>query len=332
MEMMLPIAWAAIIGFCIVMYVILDGFTLGTAILLPWLDAKERDLAVSVILPTWDGNQTWLVLGGASLYGAFPAAFSALLPVLYIPILVLVMALLFRGVVFEFRLKDKDHVKYWDRVFTFASLLVTFVQGTVLANFVEGFEYAEKPFLMSDANLINPFSIFVSICLVFGYCLLGAARLIYKTEGQLQDKAYRYALINGVLVMAAIGIVSLWTPAINPAIFERWFGHGNWVLIAVLPYMSLITFVVFLYAIRKREEHLPFFASVAFFIYSYIGFLISLYPYIVPYKMTVWEAAAPSGSLYFMLVGAVIMLPILLVYTGYSYQVFKGKVKNVFHY
>lgn len=329
---LLPLAWAFIIAFCIVLYVILDGFTLGTAILLPFLNADERDLAVSVILPTWDGNQTWLVLGGASLYGAFPMAFSLLLPALYLPIFVMLIALLFRGVVFEFRLKDKDHVKYWDRIFTVASLMVTFIQGTVLANFVEGFELSLTPFLISDNNLISLFSIFVSISLVCGYCLLGSTRLIYKTEGALQDKMFKFAKISAFLVIGAIGIVSLWTPFINPMIFTRWFGHENWLLLMVLPYVATITFFVLIYALAKREEHLPFLSSVALFIYSYIGFLICLYPYIVPFKVTFIEAAAPSGSLHFMLIGAVIMLPILILYTGYSYQVFRGKVKNVFHY
>lgn len=332
MDFILPIAWAAIIGFAIVLYVILDGFTLGTAMLLPLLTKEERDLAVSVILPTWDGNQTWLVFGGASLYGAFPAAFSALLPVMYIPVLVLVIALLFRGVVFEFRLKDPAHVKYWDRIFTIASLFVTFTQGTVLANFVAGFEYGTKPFLVSNVSLITPFSIFVSLSLMGGFCLLGSTRLIYKTQGALQNKMYNVAMVAGIFIMFALGIVSLWTPFINPIIFNRWFAHGYWVLIAILPYLAGITFLVLLYSLKKREEHLPFLCSIALFVLSYTGFLISLYPYIVPYKLTIWEAAGPSSSLYFMLVGAIIMLPILVVYTGYSYQIFKGKVKNVFKY
>jgi cytochrome bd ubiquinol oxidase subunit II len=327
-----PLAWAIIIGFAIAIYVILDGFTLGTAMLLPFLNEEERDLAMSVILPTWDGNQTWLVLGAACLYGAFPAAFSVLLPLMYLPLLIMVIALLFRGVVFEFRLKDREHIRYWDRIFTGASIAVTFVQGVVLATFVAGFDYATVPYLVSNNNPITLFSVFVSIALMIGYSLLGSTRLIYKTEGALQMKMFKHAKITGFLVMMAIAVVSLWTPYINPTIFSRWFAHHNWLLIGILPYLCGLAFLVFLYALRRRDEHLPFYTAISLFMFSYAGFLICLYPYIVPYKITLWEAAAPSGSLYFMMIGAVIMLPILLLYTAYSYRVFNGKVKNVFHY
>jgi cytochrome d ubiquinol oxidase subunit II len=327
-----PLAWAAIIAFAIVMYVVLDGVTLGTAMLLPFLNEEERDLAVSVILPTWDGNQTWLVLGAACLYGAFPVAFSAILPVFYIPLLVMVVALLFRGVVFEFRLKDRNHIKYWDIIFTVSSIVVTVIQGVVLASFVQGLDYGSVPYLVSKTNLLTWFALFVSFCLIIGYCLLGATRLIYKTEGSLQAKMYKIAPIAGLLVMFGIGIVSLWTPFANPAIYTRWFANQNWLLLGILPYLAGISFLLFLYAIKQRDESLPYLCAVSLFIYSYIGFIIGLYPYIVPYKMTIWEAAAPTSSLYFMMVGALIMLPILLIYTAYSYRIFKGKVKNVFHY
>ncbi len=329
---LLPLGWAVIIALSIVIYVILDGFTLGTAMLLPLLDADERDLSMSVILPTWDGNQTWLVLGGACLYGAFPSAFSILLPMLYLPIFVMVIALLFRGVVFEFRLKDREHVKYWDPIFTLSSILVTFVQGTVLANFVSGFDYTTTPYLSSTGNIFTPFSVFVSFSLMFGYCLLGATRLIYKTEGALQEKMFRISRYFGLIIIASIAIVSLWTPFINPAIYTRWFSNTNWLLLMILPYLSGLAFLVFWYAIRHREERLPFLCSVSLFACAYIGFLICLYPYIVPFKITIWEAAAPTASLYFMMFGTVIMLPILMIYTAYSYSVFKGKVKNVFTY
>lgn len=327
-----PLAWAAIIGFSIVAYVILDGFTLGTAMLLPLLNEEERDLAVSVILPTWDGNQTWLVLGGACLYGAFPGAFSVLLPALYLPLMIMVIALLFRGVVLEFRLKDREHVKYWDPIFTIASAVVTCIQGIVFATFVSGFDEGSAAFTIAKDHLITPFALFVSLCLIFGYCLLGATRLIYKTEDKLQEKMYKIAPAAGFLVIIGIGIVSLWTPYINPVIFKRWFEHDYWLMLGILPYLAGLSFLVFLYSIRQRDDHLPFLCAVSLFVCSYIGFLICLYPYIVPYKMTIWEAAAPTNSLYFMMIGAIIMLPVLLLYTAYSYRIFSGKVKNVFHY
>lgn len=328
----LPLAWAGVIAFCIVLYVILDGFTLGTALLMPFMNEQERDLGVSVILPTWDGNQTWLVLGGASLYGGFPLAFSAILPVLYLPILALVTSLLFRGVVFEFRLKSAEHKHHWDVVFVVASLVVTIVQGIILGNFVEGFDIIEQPLIYSANALLTPFSIFTGFALVAGYMLLGSTRLIYKTEGELQQKMFSLAPKLALLVMVAMGIVSAWTPFQNAHVFTRWFSRENWLLLIILPYVSVITFGVFLFAIRRREEHLPFLCSIAIFICAYIGVGISLFPYIIPYRVTIWEAAAPTGSLHFLMVGTIIMLPVLIVYTGYSYQIFKGKVKNVFHY
>lgn len=328
----LPLAWAGIIAFGIVLYVILDGFTLGTGMLLPLFDANERDLAMSVLLPTWDGNQTWLVLGGACLYGAFPMAFSLLMPLLYLPLLVMVVALLLRGVVFEFRLKATTDRPYWDKIFVISSALVTLVQGLILGNFVEGFEISTSPYIISDKAIITPFGLFASLGLVLGYILLGATRLIYKTEGELQAKAKRVAWWSAFAIIFSIVVVSIWTPFVNPHVFDRWFGHKNWLYLSILPYISGLTFLVLIYALKKGEEHIPFYCSVVLFLCPYLGFIISIYPYIVPYRITIFEAAAPDSSLYFLLVGAIIMIPLLLIYTGYAYQIFKGKVKNVFHY
>ena len=332
MDAFLPLAWAVIIGFCIIMYVILDGFTLGTAMLLPFLSSDERDLAVSVILPTWDGNQTWLILGSAALYGAFPAAFSILLPVFYLPLFIMVTGLIFRGVVFEFRLKDRSHVHQWDKVFIIASGIVALTQGLLLGDLVSGVEFTTSPLIQSTTNLATPFSLFTAVSLIFGYLLLGASRLIYKTEGELQKKMYKLAPYLCLAVLLSIGVVSFWTPMISSIVYSRWFSHDNWIVLAILPYLSLITMIIFLFSIKRRDEHLPFLCAVAFFAYAFIGYLISIYPYIVPYSLTIWQTAAPTGSLNFMMIGAVIMLPVLLVYTGYAYHIFRGKVQNVFHY
>lgn len=322
---LLPLAWAFIIAFCIVMYVILDGFTLGTGMLLPFLNAKEKDLAISVLLPTWDGNQTWLVLGGASLYGAFPIAFSILLPKFYLPIFFMVVSLLFRGVIFEFRLKAQERGRrIWDRIFAVSSLLVTVVQGMVLGNFITG--------IKANADIVVPFTIFTGAGLIVGYGLLGATRLILKTTGELQTKMYHSALWLLLAVMAALIVASLWTPLLNPQIFDRWFGKDHWIYLLILPYLSAIALGILLWSLYKRQEGFPFWCTVILFLCAYIGFIISLYPYIIPFQITVWEAAAPSSSLKFLLFGVIIMLPILLVYTGYSYYIFRGKVKDVFEY
>jgi len=322
---LLPLAWALVIAFFIVMYVILDGFTLGTGMLIPFLDAKERDAAMSVLLPTWDGNQTWLVLGGASLYGAFPVAFSILLPHFYLPIYLMVIALLFRGVVFELRLKAEPPArKIWDGIFAGAALIVTLIQGVVLGNFIAG--------IKAHQSIVIPFTIFTAIGLIFGYCLLGSTRLILKTTGTLQKKMNRLAYIALFGVIAGIGIASLWTPWLNPLIFQRWFGEGHWIYLIILPYISAITLVILLWSLYKHEETLPFWCSVVLFLCAYIGFTVSIYPYVVPFQQTIWQAAAPDSSLRFLLFGVIIMLPILLIYTGYSYHIFRGKVKDVFEY
>jgi cytochrome bd ubiquinol oxidase subunit II len=322
---LLPLSWAFVIAFCIVMYVILDGFTLGIGMLIPFMDSTERNLAMSVLLPTWDGNQTWLVLGGASLYGAFPLAFSILLPKFYLPIFFMVIALLFRGVVFEFRLKAAvSGRKRWDRIFALASFIITVVQGTVLGNFITG--------IQAHSNIVAPFTLFSALGLVFGYCLLGSTRLILKTTGKLQKKMNRTALLALLAVIIGMIIATFWTPHLTPQISERWFSESHWIDLMILPYISIITTIALVWSLYKHEEVFPFWCSVLLFLCAYIGFIISIFPYIIPFQQTVWQAAAPDSSLRFLLFGVIVMLPILLIYTGYSYHIFKGKVKDVFEY
>lgn len=332
MSAILPLIWILMIAFFIVMYVILDGFTLGTAMLMPFMKKSERDLAISVILPTWDGNQTWLVLGMASLYGAFPFAFSALLPVLYLPLILMVVALLLRGVVFEFRLKSHQAQARWDTVMIFASFIVVLIQGVVLGNFVEGFIFSVQPHIVSGKALITPFTLFTACSLVFGYMLLGATRLIIKTEANLQAKMYRLAFWLSIIVMLCIVIVSVWTPFLNSRIYARWFENHHWIYLAILPYITAIAFLILIWSLHKKAEIFPYWCSVILFACPYIGFMISLYPYLVPFKITVWQAASPDNTLLFLLIGAVIMIPVLLIYTGYSYHIFRGKVKDVIKY
>lgn len=328
---MLPLIWLAIIGFCIIMYVILDGFTLGTALLFPFLREQERDIAMSMLLPTWDGNQTWLVLGGASLYGAFPLAFSILLPVFYLPLLYLVVALLFRGVAFEFRLKAAPHAKkYWDLLFIAGSLVTTLVQGYVLGNFVQGFVLNNGLFDVRPDNIL--FTIMTALSLVFGYSLLGACRLILKTNGALQAKMYRLAKLLVLIVMLAIITVSIWTPFVYPRVQQVWFNLHYLPYLAILPAITAICFVMLLRALAKRREISPYWLAVLLFLCPYVGFIISIFPYIVPYQIDLWQAAADKSSLLFLLVGACIMLPVLLIYTGYAYRIFKGKVNETISY
>jgi cytochrome d ubiquinol oxidase subunit II len=321
---MLVLAWLAIIGFCIIMYLILDGFTLGTGMLLIFLNPEERSLATSVILPTWDGNQTWLVLGMASLYGAFPLAFSILLPILYLPLLIMVVALLLRGVVFEFRMKSDKGQATWDKIFSGAALAVTLVQGYILGTFVQGFNTDGTPSIWFD--------FMTAFALVIGYCLLGATRLILKTEHSIQAKMFIIAKKLMWLLIILIGVVSLWTPFVYPLLKNRWFNRELMPYLAILPLTTLIIFIALLYNLKKKNDRLPYWLTVAFFLCPYIGFLLSVFPYIVPYHITIWQAAAPANSLSFILVGACIMLPVLLAYTFYSYRIFRGKINEIVHY
>jgi len=332
MEHLLPLTFILIIGFMIIMYVILDGFTLGTGMLLPFLKNDEKDIAMSVILPTWDGNQTWLVLGAATLYGSFPLAFSTILPALYIPLILMVLGLLFRGVVFEFRLKATHGKKRWDIVFAGASLFVTFIQGLVLGHFVEGFTPVSDVTLVVEDPLFTVFSLVTALSLIFGYSLLGSTRLIFKTEGEIQRKMYRVAGRGSIVVAIAMVVVSLMTMFVHPEVKALWFNARYWPWLGILPAVTGILFVFFWYSLYRKKEHLPYWLAVFLFLCPYAGFIVSAYPYIVPYHITFWQAAAPNNSLRFLLVGMVIMLPVLLFYTGYAYHIFRGKVKDVLHY
>ncbi len=327
---MLALTCLGIIGFCIIMYIILDGFTLGTGILLPFLDNKERDIATSVILPTWDGNQTWLVLGLASLYGAFPLAFSILLPIFYLPLLLLVIALLFRGVAFEFRIKSTKYKHQWDKLFIIGSIASTLIQGYILGTFVEGFSVTNNVYGIK--NNFSGFTIMTSFSLVIGYSLLGACRLILKTEGQIQIKMYHLAKILSIILMGAIICVSIWTPFVYPLVYDRWFNLKYLPYLAILPCITAICFLILLQALNKKNDWLPYWMAIMLFLCPYLGFMISIFPYLIPYKINLWQAASDSSSMTFLLFGAFIMLPILILYTGYAYYIFRGKVNETIHY
>lgn len=324
---LLPIIWSAIIAFCILMYVILDGFTLGVGMLMPWMSRPQRDIAMSVILPTWDGNQTWLVLGVASLYGAFPLAFSIILPILYLPLLAMVIALLFRGVVFEFRLKSsKKEQRIWDRYFIISSYITTLIQGLILGTFIEGINPNNTlPWLSFYAS-------FTAVALVFGYLLLGATRMILKLTGAIQNQMRSLAIKLTWIIAALLILVSVWTPFVNHNIFLHWFYSEQSFYLFSIPMVTAIAWISLLFSLKYAKEILPYWLSVFIFIGCYTGFAIDIWPYIVPHYISIWQAAAAISSLQFMLYGAVIMLPILLAYTGYAYKIFSGKVIHAIHY
>ena len=329
-DTLLLVIWAGILAFAVIMYVLLDGFDLGVGIFyyLHWIPIKSnRDMMMNSVAPVWDGNETWMVLGAAALYGAFPLAYSTLLPILYLPLMIMLIALIFRGVAFEFRFKAHRSRFLWDIAFSLGSIVAAFCQGSILGTFING--YASFP----DHNTMghyfswtSPFSIMTGIAVIIGYALLGSTWLIMKTEGELQKMMYYYAKIYLVGVAFFLLVVSLWTPFIHPDIMHRWFSLPNFFYLMPLPLLSLFAVFYATYGLMKRYEKVPFMMSVLLFWLAYIGLAISMWPYLVPRTMTIWQAASNSKSLIFLLVGTLILLPILIGYSIYAYYVFKGKV------
>ncbi len=323
----LPTIWAGLLALAIFIYVILDGFDLGIGLVFPFLETdKCRDVAMNSVAPVWDGNETWLVLGGGGLLAAFPLAYAIVLPALYAPFIVMLLALVFRGVAFEYRWRDKAHEKTWDRSFFFGSLLATFSQGIVLGAFVQGIEVEGRAYAGGWWDWLTPFTLMCGVALTAGYSLLGTTWLVMKTEGILRDKAYAIAKPMAVATLVFMGIVSLWTPFLSPEIAERWFTFPQLLFVLPVPTLVFILAVVLGRGLLKRQDNVPFLATIGIFLLCFIGLGIGITPYIVPRAVTIAEAAAPDKSLIFMLVGALILLPMILAYTAYSYWVFRGKV------
>jgi cytochrome d ubiquinol oxidase subunit II len=330
--MLLILTWATIISLIIMMYVLLDGFDLGVGILFPWIKSSEyRDIMMSTVVPVWDGNETWLVFGAAALYAAFPIAYGILLPTLYMPIMILLVALIFRGVAFEFRFKAQKSQFIWDIAFAAGSILAAFTQGIILGTFVKGYGN-HLPLSHSAYHWFTPFTIFTGVAVVCGYALLGATWLIIKTDGVLQERMFKAAKVLLVVVAFFLVSVSIWTPIVEPQVMHRLFSLPNFYYLSPLPILTILIVFYNLYCLYKRKERHPFILTISLFVLSYTGFCISAWPYIIPHVLPVWEAAAPPSTLKFILVGAAIILPILLIYTLYSYHVFRGKVKTVIHY
>lgn len=329
MEMLSVICYM-IIGFCIIMYVLLDGFDLGIGILFPFYSEHDKNLMMSTILPVWDGNQTWLVLGIACLYGAFPNGFSLVMPALYLPLLIMVIALLLRGITFEFRLKEKNYRWLWNYIFFISSTIATFSQGLLVGAFVKGFDINAQGHLF--LTILTPFNITCGIALLFGYAFLGSTWTITKTTGPLQNKMYRTAFLLLWIVAFFLCVISLWSPFINNDIWDRWFSTENFPKVLPLPLFTAAVIVYCSYCIQKKREYIIHSLAVLIFICSYIGFGISTWPYLVPHFLTIWEVAAPPSSQIFLLVGALLLLPVLLGYTFYAYYIFRDKVVDAIEY
>lgn len=321
--------WTLIMGVGLLLYVLLDGFDLGIGILHGFAPFPEaRPIMMASVAPVWDGNETWLILGVVALFTIFPLAFAIILPAVYFPIILMLLSLAFRGVAFEFRFKDERHRAFWDKAFFLGSAIATFAQGTVIGAFVQGFKIEGRHFAGSMMDWLTPFSVATGLGLLVGYSLLGACWLVLKTEGDLQDWARRQARRLFIGAVAAVALVSLWTPFLNQAIAERWFSWPNTALLSPVPLATLACAVWGWRALGdKSRDVAPFFASLFLILLCYIGIAISLFPLIVPPRYTLWEAAASPSTQGFLLVGTLILLPVVLLYSGWSYWVFRGKVK-----
>ena len=323
----LPLIWAGLIAVAVLMYVVMDGFDLGIGILFPgFKDERDRKVMMNSIAPVWDGNETWLVMGGGGLFAVFPLAYSILMTAFYAPLIVMLLALVFRGVAFEFRFRDPRHRSFWDLGFAGGSIVATVTQGIVLGAFVQGIEVDGRSYAGGWFGWLTPFSLFTGIALVCGYALLGATWLVLKTEGELKARAVRIARRLTIGMIVAIVVVSVWTPQFNLSIALRWFSWPNFAYLAPVPILVAVTAWALLRSLNRGRDLQPFLLSLALFVLSFSGLAISLYPYIVPPTVKIWDAAGPPESLGFLLVGAVVLLPIIFGYTAYAYWVFRGKV------
>ncbi|TWC10951.1 MULTISPECIES: cytochrome d ubiquinol oxidase subunit II [unclassified Pseudomonas] len=326
----LPLIWAVVIIFGIMMYVIMDGFDLGIGILFPFIRGeRDRDVMMNTVAPVWDGNETWLVLGGAGLFGAFPLAYSVVLSALYLPLILMLIGLIFRGVAFEFRFKAKAEKRHlWDKAFIGGSLTATFFQGVALGAFIDGFQVVNRQFAGGSLDWLTPFTMFCGLALIAAYALLGCTWLIMKTEGKLQEQMHDLARPLAFVVLAVIGIVSLWTPLAHADIAARWFTLPNLFWFLPVPILVLVTMYGLFRAVARNAHYTPFILTLVLIFLGYSGLGISLWPNIVPPSISIWDAASPPQSQGFMLVGTLFIIPLILVYTFWSYYVFRGKVTH----
>ena len=325
----LPLLWAIIIAFGLMMYVIMDGFDLGIGILFPFVrDREDRDTMVNTVAPVWDGNETWLVFGGAALLAAFPLAYSIILSALYLPLVLMLAGLIWRGVAFEFRFKaDEAHRPFWDDAFAWGSYIATFSQGIALGAFINGFAVSDGAYSGGLFDWLTPFSIFTGFGLLVAYTLLGTTWLVMKTEGSLQSRMKELARPVTIALVAAIAVVSLWTPYSHPDVAARWFSIPNIVFFSPVPILVLLATWVMLRTLKHDSHAAPFLLSLLLLFLGYTGLAISLWPNIIPPSISIWEAASPPQSMSFALVGALFIIPFILGYTAWSYYVFRGKVR-----
>ena len=326
----LSIIWAVIIFFGVFMYIVMDGFDLGIGILFPFVKhSDDRDVMMNTVAPVWDGNETWLVLGGAALLAAFPVAYSVLLTALYMPLILMLLGLIFRGVAFEFRFKAKDHERHlWDKAFIVGSICAAYFQGVALGAYVDGIPMNGMEYVGGTWDFVRPFPLICGFGVLIVYALLGSTWLIIKTEGELQERMLRLTKPLTVLISIAILVVTVWTPLVNHSVIPLWFSAPT--VYYFVPVPILVCFFVWRlrYNIRSENPHHGSFMSALGIVFiGYTGLAISIWPNIIPPHLSIWAAASPPQSQGFALIGTLFMLPFVLGYTAWSYFVFRGKVK-----
>jgi len=328
LEYTVPVVWALLIGTAVALYIVLDGFDLGLGILFPWFrDEQDRDQMMNSVAPFWDGNETWLILGGGGLWVAFPKAYAVIMPALYLPVILMLLALVFRGVAFEFRWVAKPRHRKWDIAFAAGSTVAALCQGLILGGLLQGITVVDGQFAGGPLDWLTPFSVLCGLGVAAGYALLGATWLLMKTEGPVEQRARRMAPRLLALLMAFVGGVSLWTPLAIERIAERWFTLPNLLYLSPVPLLTVLLAWWCWRSIARGSSVRPFVAAGGIFLLAYSGLVISNAPWLVPPTITLWDAAAYAGSQVFMLIGTTLLLPMVLGYTAFVFWVFRGKLR-----
>lgn len=324
----LPIIWIGLLGAAVALYVVLDGFDLGIGILFPFSpEERDRDVMMNSVAPFWDGNETWLILGGGGLFVAFPLAYGIIMSGFYLPVIIMLLALVFRGVAFEYRWVAKPSHSLWDIAFAGGSITAAFMQGVILGGLLHGLPVKDGNFAGGMLDWLQPFPMFVGAATVAGYALLGTTWLVMRTEGDVAVKARDQARGLLVVVLAAMAIVSLWTPLSSDRIWDRWFTLPNLIYLSPIPILTAVAALTVWRGLHSGHDNAPFFGTVAMFLLGFAGLAISTLPYLVPPTLTIWDAAAHPSSQLFMLIGTAALLPLILAYTAFVYWTFRGKVK-----
>lgn len=347
MSLDLPLIWMGIIAVAVLLYVVLDGFDLGVGILFPFArNTQDRDVMMNTIAPVWDGNETWLVLGGGALLAAFPVAYSVLMPALYLPVLLMLLALIARGVAFEFRFRARARGRaFWTAMFSAGSALTAFAQGLILGGFIQGVEVQDERFAGGPFDWLTPYTLLVAVGVTVGYALLGACWIVLKSEDELHGDARRWARWAGIATAALLAIVSVATLYVHPQVSERWgvtrtvgaliiepwdvkFEAGRLLPLLPIPLLGLVGFAVLFDGLRKRAHRQPFVGAILLFLSGFLGLAVSFTPFVVPYELTFRQSAAAENALGLLLAVVAVLLPLILGYTAWVYFIFRGKVRH----